>query len=69
MIALAVGDAGARPFLRAHPDLVTLVECGDTGQPDDLDTRSDLDRLAGLVRPRDATAAGRPGPAGPADQD
>jgi nicotine blue oxidoreductase len=66
VIALAVGDAGARPFLRAHPDLVTLVECGDTGRPDDLDTRSDLDRLAGLVRPRGATAAGPPGPA---DQD
>lgn len=49
--ALAVGDAGARPFLRAHPDLVTLVECGDTGRPDDVDTRSDLDRLASLVRP------------------
>ena len=46
VIALAVGDVGARPFLRAHPDLVTLVECGDTGSPDDLDTRSDLDRLA-----------------------
>jgi CTP:molybdopterin cytidylyltransferase MocA len=66
VIALAVGDAGARPFLRAHPDLVTLVECGDTGRPDDLDTRSDLDRLAGLVRPREVTAAGPPGPA---DQD
>ena len=47
----AGGDAGARPFLRAHPELVTLVECGDTGRPDDLDTRSDLDRLAGLVPP------------------
>ena len=66
VIALAVGDAGARPFLRAHPDLVTLVECGDTGRPDDLDTRSDLDRLAGLVRPREVPAAGRPGSA---DQD
>jgi CTP:molybdopterin cytidylyltransferase MocA len=64
--ALAVGDAGARPFLRAHPELVTPVECGDTGRPDDLDTPSDLDRLAGLVRPRRATAARPPGPAGPA---
>jgi len=51
VVDLAVGDAGARPFLRAHPELVTLVECGDTGRPDDLDTRSDLDRLAGLVPP------------------
>jgi CTP:molybdopterin cytidylyltransferase MocA len=56
VVALAVGDAGARPFLRAHPELVTLVECGDTGRPDDLDTRSDLDRLAGLVPPRQAAA-------------
>jgi CTP:molybdopterin cytidylyltransferase MocA len=51
VIALAVGDAGARPFLRAHPDLVTSVECGDTGRPDDLDTPADLERLAGLVPP------------------
>jgi len=29
VIALATGDAGARPFLRAHPELVTLVECSD----------------------------------------
>ncbi len=54
VVALAVGDAGARPFLRAHPELVMSVECGDTGSPDDLDTRSDLDRLARLVRPREA---------------
>jgi CTP:molybdopterin cytidylyltransferase MocA len=50
VISLAVGDTGARPFLRAHPDLVTLVECGDTGSPDDLDTSADLDRLAALVQ-------------------
>ena len=56
VLALAVGDAGARPFLRAHPELVTLVECGDTGRPDDLDTRSDLDRLDRLARPREAAA-------------
>ena len=56
VIALAVGDAGARPFLRAHPDLVMSVECGDTGRPDDLDTRSDLERLAGLIHPREAAA-------------
>jgi nicotine blue oxidoreductase len=52
VVAMAVGDAGARPFLRAHPELVTPVECGDTGRPDDLDTRSDFDRLASLVPPR-----------------
>src|SRR5215472_4517305 len=52
VVALAVGDAGARPFLRAHPDLVTVVESGDTGRPDDLDTPADLERLARLVGPR-----------------
>ncbi len=45
VIALAVGDTGARPFLRAHPELVTLVECGDTGRPDDVDTPEDLARV------------------------
>ncbi|HUZ27153.1 MAG TPA: nucleotidyltransferase family protein [Streptosporangiaceae bacterium] len=49
VVALAAGDAGARQFLRAHPDLITLVECGDTGRPDDIDTRADLDRIAGLL--------------------
>ena len=56
VVELAVGDAGARPFLRAYPELVTVVECGDTGRPDDLDTPSDLARLAGLVEPREAAA-------------
>jgi CTP:molybdopterin cytidylyltransferase MocA len=49
VIAQAGGDYGARQFLRAHPDLVTLVECGDTGRPDDIDTRADLDRIARLL--------------------
>ena len=63
--AMAVGDAGARPFLRAHPELVTPVECGDTGRPDDLDTRSDFDRLASLVPPRGDSAIRAGGPVPP----
>jgi CTP:molybdopterin cytidylyltransferase MocA len=47
----AVGDTGARPFLRAHPDLVTLVECGDAGSPDDIDTPQDLARVRGRLTP------------------
>jgi CTP:molybdopterin cytidylyltransferase MocA len=49
VIDAAKGDAGARPFLRAHPDLVTLVECGDTGSPDDIDTEDDLARLREMI--------------------
>lgn len=41
----AVGDAGARHFLTAHPDLVTPVPCEDTGSPADIDTRADLERF------------------------
>jgi CTP:molybdopterin cytidylyltransferase MocA len=46
VIAMATGDQGARAFLRARPDLVTLVECGDTGRPDDVDTPADLEHIA-----------------------
>jgi CTP:molybdopterin cytidylyltransferase MocA len=45
VIATATGDQGARMFLRTHPDVVTLVECGDTGRPDDIDTPADLARI------------------------
>jgi nicotine blue oxidoreductase len=46
--AMATGDTGARAFLRARADLVTLVECGDVGRPDDIDTPEDLARIAAL---------------------
>jgi CTP:molybdopterin cytidylyltransferase MocA len=52
VLELASGDTGARPFLRAHPELVTLIECGDTGRPDDVDTAEDLARI------RDEAATG-----------
>jgi CTP:molybdopterin cytidylyltransferase MocA len=49
VVALATGDVGARPFLRAHPDLVTRVECGDVGRPDDIDSPEDLARAERLL--------------------
>jgi CTP:molybdopterin cytidylyltransferase MocA len=52
VIAMATGDQGARPFLRARPDLVTVVECGDTGRPDDIDTPADLARITGAATER-----------------
>jgi CTP:molybdopterin cytidylyltransferase MocA len=48
----ATGDRGARAFLRARPELVTLVECGDTGRPDDIDTPDDLARLGSRLSSR-----------------
>jgi CTP:molybdopterin cytidylyltransferase MocA len=46
VLEMAVGDTGARPFLRAHPTLVTPVECGDIGGAFDIDTPADLARVA-----------------------
>jgi nicotine blue oxidoreductase len=44
---LAAGDIAARAFLSAYPELVTHVECGDAGDPADLDTPEDLRRFEG----------------------
>src|SRR5215469_15170885 len=49
VLAAAEGDTGARPYLRAHPGLVTMVECADIGRPDDVDTPEDLARVAALL--------------------
>lgn len=52
---LAVGDVGARAWLRAHPDRVLRVDCDDTGSAADVDTAEDLvelnRRAAGTDRP------------------
>lgn len=37
-----VGDEGARRWLRAHPEMVTEVECADLGPWIDIDTTEDL---------------------------
>jgi CTP:molybdopterin cytidylyltransferase MocA len=61
--AAATGDQGARVFLRSRSWLVTPVECGDIGRPDDVDTPADLERISALVREAKAAAAHpQPGP-------
>lgn len=47
--AAAEADLGARGFLQAHDDLIRIVECGDIGRPDDIDTEEDLKRIADLI--------------------
>ncbi|MFI6905418.1 NTP transferase domain-containing protein [Nonomuraea sp. NPDC050394] len=44
---LAVGDVGARPFLKAYPELITDVPCDGLGSPADIDTPEDLELLKG----------------------
>jgi nicotine blue oxidoreductase len=40
--ASAVGDVGARVWLRANPDQVVAVDCDGTGDPRDVDEPDDL---------------------------
>lgn len=42
VIKSLTGDMGAGPWLRAHPERVTLVDCDGTGSPYDIDTPDDL---------------------------
>jgi len=41
----AVGDVGARAWMRAHPDRVLAVACDDLGGDVDIDTAADLEGL------------------------
>ena len=43
--AAAVGDEGARAWLRAHPQRVRVVACDDLGDATDVDEPEDLRRL------------------------
>ncbi|MFJ8489965.1 NTP transferase domain-containing protein [Streptomyces sp. NPDC094038] len=43
--ASATGDRGARAYLKAHEEAITLVECGDVAEPYDIDTEADLGHL------------------------
>lgn len=52
VLTMATGDTGARSFLRAYAELVTRVECADTGSPDDVDTAEDLARVRAVATVR-----------------
>ncbi|MEV1076832.1 nucleotidyltransferase family protein [Streptomyces sp. NPDC050211] len=43
--ATATGDRGARTYLKAHEEAITLVECGDVAEAYDIDTEGDLSHL------------------------
>ncbi|MER7660915.1 nucleotidyltransferase family protein [Streptomyces sp. NPDC096193] len=43
--ASAVGDRGARAYLKEHADVIELVECGDIAEAYDIDTTEDLTHL------------------------
>lgn len=43
VIGRALGDRGARPYLRAHADELTLIACDDVADGRDMDTPGALD--------------------------
>ncbi|NUK03984.1 nucleotidyltransferase family protein [Streptomyces lunaelactis] len=43
--ASAVGDRGARAFLKEHESSLALIECGDIAEAYDIDTAEDLAHL------------------------
>ncbi|MFF7199774.1 NTP transferase domain-containing protein [Streptomyces sp. NPDC008141] len=49
--ASAVGDRGARAYLKEHADAIELVECGDIAEAYDIDTTEDLARLERPAHP------------------
>ncbi|MFJ2633560.1 NTP transferase domain-containing protein [Streptomyces sp. NPDC087422] len=55
----ATGDRGARTYLREHADHTVLVECGDIGDPADIDTPADLGLLRPAPDPAEPAAAPR----------
>ena len=44
-VEMAAGDAGARFFLQAHPELIDLVDCSDLSGGEDLDYPGQLHLL------------------------
>ena len=46
--AAAVGDVGARAWMRTHPEDVEVVACDDLGNDDDIDTVDDLTKAKDL---------------------
>jgi len=42
---MATGDAGARYFLQAHPELIDLIDCSDLSAGEDLDSPEQLHLL------------------------
>ena len=45
IVASAVGDRGARAYLKEHESSLTLIECGDIAEAYDIDTAEDLAHL------------------------